>query len=84
MGGDSNNDHELLIRLEGKVDTLIEKLKDVPVIEKRVRDLEINCSRISIMETDIKNLETKSNTWSILNSVGVAIAAILSTIGLGR
>ena len=82
---ETNQDRELLIRLEGKVDNILEKLKDIPVLEKRVRELEIDCkeldvqkSRLENLEEDVDNLNRKSENWSIINSIGVAIAGLIA------
>jgi len=69
-------DKELLIRLEGKVDAILEKLKDLPPLEERVRWVEQKVTSLDEMKEDIKNLEKKSDTWSVLNSMGVFIAGL--------
>ena len=75
------DDRETLIRLEEKVDTILERLKDVTKIEERVRALENVAHGIPEMKGDIKALESKSNTWSIINSVGVFVAGLFGVIG---
>jgi hypothetical protein len=74
------NDHELLIRLDGKVDAILEKLKDLPILENRVRDLEIDCTEIDRLGKRVDGLEKKSDTWNVLNSIAVGIAAVLGYI----
>lgn len=76
-----DNDKELLIRLEEKVDTILERIQEIPKLENRLRDVEKCAGSIPEMKEDIKNLENKSNTWSVLNSLGVGIAAILGLWG---
>lgn len=75
------DDKEALIRLEEKVDTILDRLKDLTRIEERVRILETVTHGIPDMKDDIKALESKSNTWSLINSVGVALAGLLGFIG---
>jgi len=75
------DDKEALIRLEEKVDTILDRLKDLTRIEERVRILETVTHGIPDMKDDIKALESKSNTWSLINSVGVALAGLFGFIG---
>jgi len=74
------NDHEVLIRLEGKVDTIIDKLREIPELDKRVRCLEwdnsSNKTDVSTIKGDISSLEKKSDSWSIINSIGVFVAGL--------
>lgn len=72
-----DSDKELLIRLEGKVDAILENMKEIPELEKRVRAVETQTVSIPEMKQDIKALEAKSDTWSVINSVGVFIAGVL-------
>lgn len=72
------NDHELLIRLEVKLDNALGKLDLLPQIEERVRNLEIDTSTLSDMKKDIEKLEDKSNAWSVLNSLGVLITGLIA------
>lgn len=69
-----------IIRLEEKVDTILTRLEDLPKIEERIRKLEVVSFGIPEMKQDIKDLESKSDTWSVLNSLGVAIVGILTAI----
>ena len=39
--------------------------------------------QINVLTEDVKNLERKSDTWSILNSIGAIIAAVIAGLGLG-
>lgn len=67
-------DKELLIRLEDKVDMILERLQELPKMEERVRGLEKDTHA---MKGDITELKATSKTWSILNSVGVFLASII-------
>lgn len=79
-----DKDKELLIRLETKVDAILESLKQIPKIEERVRCVENKVVSIDDMKKDIEKLENKSNTWSILNSVGVFLAALIGSVFGGK
>jgi hypothetical protein len=81
MGDYVDNDKELLIRLEGKVDAILDRMKDIPKLEERVRSLEQQAVHIDGIRQDIEALESKSNTWSILNSIGIFAAGLLGFWG---
>lgn len=74
-------DHELLIRLEGKVDTILDTLKQLPVIENRVRDLELSGKtrqeQVNNLCHDVESLEEKNVIWSLGNSIAIIIGTIL-------
>ena len=74
MGTES--DHDLLIRLDSKLDSVIEKMGEIPSLTCRVNKLENTVQLIPDMKDDIKKLEEKSNTWSIINSIGVFVAGL--------
>lgn len=74
MGTES--DHDLLIRLDSKLDSVIEKMGEIPSLTGRVNKLEQTVQIIPDMKKDIEKLEEKSNTWSILNSIGVFAAGL--------
>lgn len=56
--------------------------------EKRLNSLENGAERrqthIDNIRDDVKALEAKSNTWSILNSIAAIIAAILAGVGFSK
>jgi hypothetical protein len=78
-------DHDRLIRIETKLDTVIECLEGQAgwnkAMEERERALEDKASRhsetIQAIKTDVGRLQTVSNTWNILNSAAIAIATFL-------
>lgn len=106
------NDHDLLISLNTKMEMLIRAMGDynnqyaslsarVAVLETRdgrdsekftamQRDMGTwmqSASEVPSLKTEIKNmtsliedLQAKSNTWSVLNSVGVAVVAIFTAL----
>ena len=77
-------DRELLIKLGEKVDSLIENFKTIAPLEERVRCVERENygvkNDISNIKKDVTDLETKSEKWSILNSVGIALVGIVSLL----
>ena len=104
------NDHDLLISLNTKMEMLIRTMGDynnqtaslsarIAVLETRDgRDSEKFSAiqkdmqewmrnagevptlktKIDNMEKEIESLQAKSNAWSILNSIGVAVVAIIA------
>ena len=72
-----DEDKELLIRLEEKVDAILEKIQEIPKLEERVRCVEKDIRGMDGMKDDIKELKETSKTWSILNSLGVFVAGLL-------
>lgn len=55
--------------------------------ERRISNLETGQAtrnqQILVLTEDVKSLERKSDTWSILNSMGAIIAAVIAGLGLG-
>jgi len=77
-------DRELLIKLGEKVDSLIENFKTIAPLEERVRGVEKENygikNDVSNLKKDVNDLEKKSESWSILNSVGIALVGIVSLL----
>ncbi len=73
-------DRELLIRLEEKVDMILERIRVIPILEERIRCVEKEVYGISNIKKDITDLEKKSEQWSILNSVGIAFIGIITLL----
>lgn len=71
------DDHDLLIQLNAKVDSIVEGLKQLPTIESRVRNLETDNAR---SQTEVKNHNEQIKNWSLGNTIGVIIATILSLL----
>lgn len=74
-------DHDLLITLHQKVDNILKIVEDS---DKRLRSVEIDKSALT---TEIKNikeevdrLKTKSDLWSTINSVGIALGTLLGML----
>jgi len=78
--GTQENDHDLLIRLDTNVNNIIEILKQYAPLEERVRKLENATTEIPTLKDEVNKLRGKSDTWNIFNSIGVAIAGLISVI----
>jgi hypothetical protein len=106
------NDHDLLIALNTKMEMLIKFYGDsnnqIAMLGARItslenrdgrdsekfaairKDVEDNLKKadqvpaimaeIQAMKEEISDLKAKSNTWSVLNSVGVAVVAVVAWI----
>ena len=65
-----------------KLALLIEQTKDIPQIRKDVSDIKIGIgkveTRVSHNESDIVTLQKRSDSWNVLNSLGVAAAAVIT------
>lgn len=85
-GNNDNGDGKITLALiSQQIAHLAKDLNDFKVDLRKVDDctddLEVDHARL---KTKVENLEGRVSSWSALNSVGVAVAAILATIGLGR
>lgn len=78
---DQENDHDLLISLNSKVDSILLRYNEMDTIEKRVREIEIkrggDIENITTMKNEIEKLRTTNAIWSALNTLGGIILAIL-------
>lgn len=76
-----DNDHDLLISLNAKVDNILDRLSSIDAIEKRVRDIEVFNSTVTeqmkTQKDEINKLRTVNSAWSTLNTVGGLILAAL-------
>jgi len=74
-------DHDLLVKLNSKVDFIIETLKQIPQLEERVRTVEKTDEKreeqISTIKNEIEKLRNTNTTWSIINTIGIFIAGAL-------
>ena len=75
------DDHDLLIQLNSKVDAILESLRQVPPIEERVRSLEKVSEKreeqISTIKGEVDKLRNTNNVWSFVNTIGIVLAGIL-------
>lgn len=72
-------DHDLLISLNSKMDSVLERLDKVDDLDKRVRDLEINMGAI---RTDLNTNKSEVEKLRNTNVVWSTILSILSGISL--
>ncbi len=77
--GEDMNDHDLLIRMDATL-TEMKKTLDamVPQVKELQTDRTTNQVNIANLQKDVEALETKSQGWNIINSVGAAIAFIIA------
>lgn len=65
-----------------KLALLIEQTKDIPQIRRDVSDIKIGMgkveTRVSHNESDIATLQKRSDGWNVINSLGVAAAAVIA------
>jgi hypothetical protein len=78
---EQENDHDLLISLNSKVDSILLRYNEMDTIEKRVREIEIkrggDIESITTIKNEIEKLRTTNAIWSTLNTLGGIILAIL-------
>jgi hypothetical protein len=78
---EKENDHDLLIALNSKVDTILLRYDEMDTIEKRVREIEIkrggDIENINTMRSEIEKLRNVNTVWSAFNTLGGIILAIL-------
>ena len=78
---EQENDHDLLISLNSKVDSILLRYNEMDTIEKRVREIEIkrggDMESITTIKNEIEKLRTTNAIWSTLNTLGGIILAIL-------
>lgn len=77
----AESDHDLLIQLNAKTDSILETLKQIPALEQRVRVLETDSasekSEMKTVKGEVDKLRNSNTAWSFINSIGVIIASIL-------
>lgn len=86
-GGGQN---ERLARIEEKVDAVLDRLVRLDACqgdhERRLSGVEqVSAGRthqIEAIRSDVERLEKKSETWSVINSLGALAAALLGGMGL--
>ena len=78
---EQENDHDLLISLNSKVDSILLRYNEMEKIKKRVREIEIkrggDMESITTIKNEIEKLRTTNAIWSTLNTLGGIILAIL-------
>jgi hypothetical protein len=78
------DDHDLIIKINSKLDHVIERLGDIPKIDERIRQVEINnASSNKVLSNnceEIQKLRTKTEAHNWINSVAILIGTV---IGVG-
>ena len=81
MAEQKEDDHDLLISLNSKVDSILLRYNEMDTIEKRVREIEIkrggDIENINTMRGEIEKLRNVNAIWSTLNTIGGLILAVL-------
>ncbi|GAP07132.1 hypothetical protein ATHL_02000 [Anaerolinea thermolimosa] len=74
-------DHDLLITLNQKVDHILKIVEDT---DRRLRSVEIDKSAIQnevdTLSDEVERLRVKSDTWSTINSIGIALGTLLGIL----
>ena len=89
---DNGNGRVTLAIIGTKLDNIADRLEDIcsraDGHDYRLRTLEngqvARQEQIAFIKDDVSNLKRKYESWSLLNSVGAGIAAILGGIGFTR
>lgn len=78
---EQDNDHDLLIALNSKVDTILLRYTEIEKVEARVRELEIigggYKENLSTIKSEIEKLRNINTIWSTLNTLGGIILAVI-------
>lgn len=67
-------DHDLLLRLDTKMDQVLKAIAEIPEVSRRVGVLE---SKQQTDRAEIERLRGQNTAWSVLNTIGVFVAGIL-------
>ena len=69
-------------RILAEIAVIKEQTKDIPQIKKDVGEIKVGMgkveTRVKHNEDDISSLQKRSDGWNVLNSLGVAVAGIIS------
>lgn len=80
-----NQDHDLLIQIDSKLDHVVERLNKINGTIGRhdqcITDLKTGQAA---QDVEIKHLDDRTRNWSVINSVGAVVAAVLSAIGISK
>ena len=78
--GDDTTDHDLLIKLDAKIDSLLLRLGEIPALEVRVRSVEIATNtafeKIRTIGDEVNKLRTVNFSFSMFNTVATAVVAL--------
>lgn len=81
----STRDHDLLIQMDGKIDYLVERVNKINGTLGRhdqcITDLKTGQAGHDV---EIKHLDERTRNWTIINSLGAVVAAVLGALGLSK
>lgn len=90
---DSNGNGRVTLALIGqKLDDMADDIKDIKAgftrhddrIGSLERGQETRKTQIDNIRENVNELKSKSERWSVLNSIGALVAALLASMGLSR
>lgn len=77
----TQEDHDLLLRLEGKIDMALESLQQLSELNKRVNALEAGSAtrneQIGTLKSEIEKLRNTNTVWTAMNSIAIVIGTAL-------
>jgi archaellum component FlaC len=80
-----NQDHDLLIQIDSKLDHVVERLNKINGTIGRhdqcIADLKTGQAA---QDVEIKHLDERTRNWTVVNSLGAVIAAVLGAIGISK
>ena len=90
--GDNGNGKVTLAVINTKLDRIFDWMKDHEDCQKdsdhRLNQLEngqaTRVEQIRVLDSEVRALRAKSDTWSFVNSVGTIVAGVLGAIGIGK
>ena len=82
-------DNEDINHLKTDIAVILERTKVLPAINDKVNEIDKKqselCADVRHNKEDIKALESKSNTWNLINSLGAGLAAVVGSVfGAGK
>jgi len=85
-------DHELLIKIDGKLDNVVERLNKIngsvgrhdQSITDLIADQKAYGVEIKRLDERDAELDVRTRNWTMVNSLGAVIAAVLGAIGISK
>lgn len=72
------NDHDLLIQMDAKLTAISETLKQLPVLEERMRAVENQGAtreeQVGTLKSEVEKLRNTNYVWGSLNTLGILVA----------
>lgn len=80
-----SQDHDLLIQIDSKLDHVVERINKINGSVGRhdqcITDLKTGQAA---QDVEIKHLDERTRNWTVVNSLGAVIAAVLGAIGISK